>query len=167
MGARKRPFYRFVVADARSPRDGRFIESVGYYDPLRHPAVVHIDDQRIRHWMATGAKPSDAVRRLLELQGVLAPSPRPVKAAKPSETAPSQAAPEAGAAAPAETEAASSELEPEAVEGGPPAEAEAEAPAAAEPQLEEPVTPDEEAGAEAEAEDGDAEAVEEAPAEDA
>lgn len=80
MGAKKRPFYRVVVADARSPRDGRFIESVGYYDPLPDPAVVKLDDQRIRHWMGTGAKPSDVVRELMERQGLLPASPRPVRA---------------------------------------------------------------------------------------
>ena len=80
MGAKKRPFYRVVVADARSPRDGRFIESVGYYDPLHDPAVVKLDDERIRHWMGTGAKPSDVVRELMERQGLLPASPRPVRA---------------------------------------------------------------------------------------
>ncbi len=80
MGAKKRPFYRVVVADARSPRDGRFIESVGYYDPLPDPAVVKLDDERIRHWMGTGARPSDVVRELMERQGLLPASPRPVRA---------------------------------------------------------------------------------------
>ncbi|MGB6772286.1 MAG: 30S ribosomal protein S16, partial [Candidatus Dormiibacterota bacterium] len=80
MGAKKRPFYRVVVADARSPRDGRFIESVGYYDPLKDPKVFHVDDERIRHWMATGARPSDAVRELLVRQGTLEARPHPVRA---------------------------------------------------------------------------------------
>ncbi|MGA8208037.1 MAG: 30S ribosomal protein S16, partial [Candidatus Dormiibacterota bacterium] len=79
MGAKKRPFYRVVVADARSPRDGRFIESVGYYDPLKDPKVFHVDDERIRHWMATGARPSDAVRELLVRQGTLEALPHPVR----------------------------------------------------------------------------------------
>jgi small subunit ribosomal protein S16 len=81
MGAKKRPFYRVVVADARSPRDGRFIESVGYYDPLREPKVVKLDDERIRQWMATGAKPSDAVRELLERAGMIESRPRPARPA--------------------------------------------------------------------------------------
>lgn len=79
MGAKKRPFYRVVVADARSPRDGRFIEAVGYYDPLKSPKVFHVDDERIRHWMATGARPSDAVRELLVRQGALPALPHPVR----------------------------------------------------------------------------------------
>ncbi len=79
MGAKKRPFYRVVVADARSPRDGRFIESIGYYDPLKDPKVFHVDDERIRHWMATGARPSDAVRELLERKGTLPATAHPVR----------------------------------------------------------------------------------------
>lgn len=91
MGAKKRPFYRVVVADARSPRDGRFIESVGYYDPLRDPKVVKLDDERIRHWMSTGAKPSDAVRELMEREGLLPKTPRPVRASKAAPVATAQA----------------------------------------------------------------------------
>lgn len=95
MGAKKRPFYRVVVADARSPRDGRFIESVGYYDPLPEPATVRLDEERIKHWMATGARPSDSVRELLERQGVLAARPRPARSVNQAEAA--QAAPDAAA----------------------------------------------------------------------
>ncbi len=111
MGAKKRPFYRVVVADARSPRDGRFIESLGFYDPLKSPKVFQVDDERIRHWMATGARPSDAVRELLERQGTLPQSARPARtktgpkhpakagqgaapAAAASPTAPTEAVPE-------------------------------------------------------------------------
>jgi small subunit ribosomal protein S16 len=95
MGAKKRPFYRVVVADARSPRDGRFIEMVGYYDPLPDPVVVKLQDDRIRYWMATGARPSDAVRELLERQGMLDAKPRRARperaaAATEVESAPSQ-----------------------------------------------------------------------------
>jgi small subunit ribosomal protein S16 len=88
MGAKKRPFYRVVVADARSPRDGRFIESVGYYDPLKSPKVFHVDNERIQHWMATGARPSDAVRELLERQGTLPATAHPVR----TKTGPKRAA---------------------------------------------------------------------------
>lgn len=98
MGAKKRPFYRVVVADARSPRDGRFIELVGYYDPLRDPAVVRLDDERIRHWMSTGARPSDAVRELLERQGVLEARPRRPRADAPAVPAAATATPAAGGA---------------------------------------------------------------------
>jgi small subunit ribosomal protein S16 len=94
MGAKKRPFYRVVVADARSPRDGRFIESLGYYDPLKDPKVFHVDDERIRHWMATGARPSEAVRELLVRQGTLEALPHPVR----TKTGPKRAAKSAPAA---------------------------------------------------------------------
>jgi small subunit ribosomal protein S16 len=71
MGAKKRPFYRLVVADARSPRDGRFIEQLGYYDPLTEPATVRIDEEKVARWLAQGAQPSDAARTLLKREGIL------------------------------------------------------------------------------------------------
>ncbi|HEV2954322.1 MAG TPA: 30S ribosomal protein S16 [Candidatus Dormibacteraeota bacterium] len=71
MGAKKRPFYRLVVADARSPRDGRFIEQVGYYDPLTEPSTVKIDEEKVLSWLNKGAQPSDAARTLLKREGVL------------------------------------------------------------------------------------------------
>ena len=71
MGAKKRPFYRLVVADSRSPRDGRFIEQLGYYDPLTDPATVKIDEDRVKKWLSQGAQPSDAARSLLQREGVL------------------------------------------------------------------------------------------------
>lgn len=88
MGAKKRPFYRLVVADAHSPRDGRFIEAIGTYDPLPNPARVEIDADKVREWMRKGARPSDSARRLLQQQGILAratapsrPEPAPTTAA--------------------------------------------------------------------------------------
>jgi small subunit ribosomal protein S16 len=71
VGAKKRPFYRLVVADARSPRDGRFIEAVGTYDPLASPALVKIDVDKVREWMTKGARPTDIARALLVSEGVL------------------------------------------------------------------------------------------------
>ena len=71
MGAKKRPFYRLVVADARSPRDGRFIEAIGTYDPLADPAVVKIDAERVKEWMSKGARPTDIARQLLVAEGIL------------------------------------------------------------------------------------------------
>jgi small subunit ribosomal protein S16 len=71
MGAHKRPFYRVVVADARAPRDGRFIEEIGYYNPLTDPADVRIDGEKARQWIAKGAQPTDTVRGLLKKNGVL------------------------------------------------------------------------------------------------
>jgi small subunit ribosomal protein S16 len=76
MGTTKRPFYRLVVADSRSPRDGRFIEALGFYDPLPQPASVRIDAERVREWLRRGARPSDSARDLLVAQGILAGNPR-------------------------------------------------------------------------------------------
>ncbi len=71
MGAKKKPFYRVVVADARSPRDGRFIEEIGYYNPLTDPAQIKIDEEKALKWLATGAQPSDTVRSLFRKAGIL------------------------------------------------------------------------------------------------
>ncbi|MCL4521718.1 MAG: 30S ribosomal protein S16 [Firmicutes bacterium] len=71
MGAKKRPFYRVVVADSRSPRDGRFIEEIGYYDPTKDPAVVKIDTEKATQWLLNGAQPTDTARSLLRQVGVL------------------------------------------------------------------------------------------------
>ena len=68
-GAKKKPFYRIVVADGESPRDGRYLEKVGTYDPLLDPAKVTLESERIRYWMDQGAKPSDTVRSLLKKEG--------------------------------------------------------------------------------------------------
>ncbi len=71
MGAKKKPFYRVVVASQRSPRDGRFIENIGTYDPLSDPPTITIQGDRAAHWVMQGAQPSDAVARLLKKIGVL------------------------------------------------------------------------------------------------
>ena len=70
-GAKKRPFYRIVVANSEAPRDGRFIETVGTYNPLTDPARVVLKGERIQHWMEQGATPTDTVRSLLKKEGVL------------------------------------------------------------------------------------------------
>ncbi len=72
MGAKKRPFYRVVVADGRFPRDGRFIEELGFYDPNTTPATVKIDETKTLEWLASGARPSDTAKSLLKKQGILA-----------------------------------------------------------------------------------------------
>ena len=77
-GKKKQPSYRVVVADSRSPRDGRYIEQIGRYDPRQEPSVVVIDNDRAHYWLERGAQPSDAVRKLLEISGALA-----ARAAKP------------------------------------------------------------------------------------
>ncbi len=66
MGAKKAPFYRIVVADSHFPRDGRFIEEIGTYDPLADPAAIKIDMERAKYWIANGAQPTDTVRGLLK-----------------------------------------------------------------------------------------------------
>ena len=70
MGAKKAPFYRIVVADSRYPRDGRFIEEIGTYDPRQNPAAVNIDVERAQAWIRTGAQPTDTVRDLLKKAGL-------------------------------------------------------------------------------------------------
>ena len=71
MGAKKAPFYRIVVADSRSPRDGRFIEEIGYYNPMEEPKVVKVDADKAKDWIAKGAQPTDTVKNLFKKHGVL------------------------------------------------------------------------------------------------
>ena len=71
MGMKKMPFYRLVVIDSRSARDGRAIEEVGYYNPMTQPAELKIDEERAKYWIANGAQPTDTVRSLLKKGGVL------------------------------------------------------------------------------------------------
>jgi small subunit ribosomal protein S16 len=71
-GARKRPFYRIVVADSESPRDGRYLEKIGTYNPLRDPAEVTLKTDRVQYWLQQGAVPTDTVRSILKTQGVAA-----------------------------------------------------------------------------------------------
>ena len=71
MGAKKAPFYRIVVADVRYPRDGRFIEEIGYYDPTKEPTVVNLDADKAKTWLKNGAQPTDTVKVILKKEGVL------------------------------------------------------------------------------------------------
>ena len=71
MGAKKAPFYRVVVADSRTPRDGRFIEELGYYNPLTDPTDIKIDVERAQYWVKNGAQPSDTVRAILKKSGAI------------------------------------------------------------------------------------------------
>ncbi len=70
-GAKKKPFYRIVVADERSPRDGRFIDKVGFYDPLKNPAEISLDKEKIKTWYAKGVRPTRTVESLFKREGVL------------------------------------------------------------------------------------------------
>ena len=70
MGAKKRPFYRIVAADSRSPRDGRFIEEVGTYDPNQDPSVFNLKEESVKKWLANGAQPTETVGKLLKIAGI-------------------------------------------------------------------------------------------------
>jgi small subunit ribosomal protein S16 len=128
VGAKKRPYYRLVVADARSPRDGRFIEAVGLYDPLADPAVVRIESERVKEWISRGARPTDTARQLLVAEGILQAVRReyPTSEKKPKLNKKAQAREAAAASAPpaaVAAEAASAEAEPATPEVGEPVEA--------------------------------------------
>ncbi len=71
MGMKKEPFYRVVVSDTRTPRDSRFIEKIGYYNPVSEPAVIKVDKEKAKQWLSTGAQPTDTVRALLKKSGLL------------------------------------------------------------------------------------------------
>jgi small subunit ribosomal protein S16 len=71
MGAKKAPFYRVVVADSRYPRDGRFIDEIGYFDPTKEPSVVKIDADKAKAWIAKGAQPTDTVKTILKKEGII------------------------------------------------------------------------------------------------
>jgi len=71
LGAKKNPYYRIVVADSRAPRDGRFIEILGNYDPSQTPALVNVDEEKVLSWMSKGAQPTDTVTPLLSKQGIM------------------------------------------------------------------------------------------------
>src|SRR5213594_2171668 len=94
MGSNKRPFYRVVVADQRSPRDGRFIEIIGKYHPLNDPSVIEIDEARAMHWLMVGAQPSNQVRNLMSKVGIwekfVAERPRAAIAATPKDERPTR-----------------------------------------------------------------------------
>ena len=179
VGAKKQPSYRVVVADSRSPRDGRFIEVIGFYNPRTEPETVTIQEDRALHWLSVGAQPTEAVHRLLRKQGTLGRFER-LKQGEPLEALVAEAA-EAAQAVPEispktrledvmpeaeepveEPETVESETEPSEAKGD--TEAEAEEPAE-EPETVEPETEPSEAEGDAEAEAGDEGEETSAPAE--
>ena len=169
MGANKRPFYRVVVADQRSPRDGRFIENIGKYHPLEDPSLIEIDEARALHWLMVGAQPSDQVRNLMVKIGIwdkfVAERPEAAKLVKQravSDGAPKLSKKAAAKAAEAKVEAAKpkAEREPVAVPEPPAAEV-----AAVEPETPAETVPEVEVVAPEAAQSGAAEP--ETPAEDA
>jgi small subunit ribosomal protein S16 len=109
IGAKKHPYYRLVVADTRSPRDGKFIEILGTYDPMSEPVTLKIDEEKVKAWLQKGARPSDTARAFLIKQGLLpkdSARKRPTKPPKPAAPATTAAAPTAAAAAAPATAAA-------------------------------------------------------------
>jgi small subunit ribosomal protein S16 len=126
VGSKKNPIWRVVVADRRSPRDGRFIEAIGHYNPQTKPSTIVLDHERLDHWLALGAEPTNTVKKLMRAKDnpqVVEPEPAP----EPQATPPREPEPEAEAAPePAEETAPEPEAEAEAAP-------EAEAPAASEP----------------------------------
>ena len=87
MGAKKRPSYRIVAADSKSPRDGRFIEAIGFYDPLTEPATIKLNEERAKHWLSVGAQPSDTVRNILRKAGLVGDDPVAMARGKSSPSA--------------------------------------------------------------------------------
>ncbi len=167
MGSNKRPFFRVVVADQRSPRDGRFIENIGKYHPLDDPSVIEIDQDRALHWLRVGAQPSNQVRNLMNKIGIWDEfvKERPSAAAGPAKERTSK--PKLSKKAKQKAEAAASEPEQAPVQEAPPVDPEPEvaAPEVAEADAAEAV----EAVADAPAEESPAEeaaAEDSAPAED-
>jgi small subunit ribosomal protein S16 len=149
MGKKKQPTYRVVAADSRSPRDGRFIEIVGVYDPRPDPSAIRIDNDKAVDWLRKGAHPTESVRKLLEISGAWEtfsgeapsrPAPEPASKSTAKKAAAKSTAKKAPATtkAPAEAEAGGApETETEAEAGGAPeTETEADAEAAAEPEVE-------------------------------
>ena len=70
MGQKKAPFYRIVVADSRSPRDGKFIDEIGTYDPTRNPSAINVDEEAAKKWLATGAQPTETVSKIFKVAGI-------------------------------------------------------------------------------------------------
>ncbi|MEZ5682188.1 MAG: 30S ribosomal protein S16 [Erythrobacter sp.] len=157
-GAKKRPYYRIVVSDTRSPRDGKYLEQIGTYNPMMPKDSgerVKLNEDRARHWLSVGAKPTDRVHRFLDAAGILERAPRNnPKKAEPGEAAKERAEEKAAKAAEAEEAAKAAEEEANA-----PAEEAAAEEAAAEEAPAEEATAEEAPAEEA--------AAEEAPAEDA
>ncbi|MGE3270599.1 MAG: 30S ribosomal protein S16 [Chloroflexota bacterium] len=113
-GARKKPSYRIVVAESTSPRDGKYVEIIGTYDPLTDPATIKLDGDRAKHWLSVGAQPTERVVKLMAREGlveapVYAPKPTEAPVEAPAEAAPAAVAEASDAEEPAEAEAEDAE----------------------------------------------------------
>ncbi len=82
VGKKKKPAYRIVVADARAPRDGRFVEIIGHYDPMTEPPTITVNEEKVRAWLGKGAQPSEAAAKLLARRGIIEAPPRPRRPAQ-------------------------------------------------------------------------------------
>ena len=141
VGKKKQPMYRIVIADSRAPRDGAFVESIGYYHPLDDPSTIIIDAERARMWLDRGAQPSERVAKLFAIQSIMELPPKlkaRIELVKQQPRAPKKAkgeaaAPAAQAPAPAAPAAPAAEAPAPAAEAAAPPPAEAETPAAEEP----------------------------------
>ncbi|HEY8338586.1 MAG TPA: 30S ribosomal protein S16 [Egibacteraceae bacterium] len=162
-GKKKQPFYRVVVADARSPRDGRYIEDIGYYQPLHDPSTIKIDSERALYWLRNGAQPTDAVLQLLRVQGIWEQfkpgdkgrDPRPA-AVEAAEKARAKAAGQAGASA--KTAGAGGEAAAQAAASAPADQAPAEAVEQAREEVSQPAQATDEAASESPESDAQASA---------
>jgi small subunit ribosomal protein S16 len=166
MGSNKRPFFRVVVADQRSPRDGRFIENIGKYHPLDDPSVIEIDQGRALHWLRVGAQPSDQVRNLMQKVGIWDEfvKERPSAAAAPAKERVEK--PKVSKKAKQKAEAAAAEPEAPAAEETQTEDAPQAEPEVAEATAEEAVEAVETPAEEVPAEEAQAETSEEPPAEE-
>jgi small subunit ribosomal protein S16 len=165
VGGKKQPTYRIVVTDKRNPRDGRFIEKIGFYNPRTEPSTVEVDEERVLYWLDKGAQPSDAVHRLLKNLGTMERYER-LRAGEPLETLLADAEAAAAARPPVDPRTRRDEMVAAKTSKRAKAKAEAEAIAEAEAALAEPEAEEVEEEAEevtaAEAEEAEEEAAEEA-----
>jgi small subunit ribosomal protein S16 len=126
VGSKKNPIWRVVVADQRSPRDGRFIETIGHYNPQTEPSTIRIDEERLQHWLARGAQPTGTVKQLVKAYSkgggaaaaVAEPTPADAGEGAPESAAPGEPAPGAGEQLEADPELAPAEREGDAADEG-------------------------------------------------
>jgi small subunit ribosomal protein S16 len=127
VGSKKNPIWRVVVADQRSPRDGRFIETIGHYNPQTEPSTIRIDEERLQHWLARGAQPTGTVKQLVKAYSkgggaapaaVAEPVPADAGEGAPESAAPGEPAPGAGEQLEADPELAPAEREGDAADEG-------------------------------------------------
>ena len=138
VGNKKNPIWRVVVADQRSPRDGRSIETLGHYNPQTEPSTIVIDRERLEHWLERGAQPTGTVKKLLRAPNTEAPPPAAVQVAEPEAAPEPEAASQPEAAEAAPQDAVASEPDPEAPAEDAPAEPEGDAETGSQPDPEAP-----------------------------